>query len=114
MFYDFCTFQTLDKQKTKTEEEQKNLGIMKKDNQALMISCEELEKKRQKSEHDLQTKDTRIACLEGQLAQVKKQLDMENNKVQILTKIHGKLCCNVFQSIRYAERILVVFTISQL
>ena len=71
----------LDKQKQKTEEEHKNYTVIKKDNQSLMDSCEELERKRQKMEHDLQTKDTRISCLEGQLAQSKKQLATEANKV---------------------------------
>ena len=56
--------------------------MLKKDNQSLMDSCEDLEKKRQKLEHELQTKETRIACLDGQLAQSKKQLAVETNKVR--------------------------------
>jgi centromere protein F len=74
--------QALDKQKQKTDEEHRNNSMLKKDNQSLMDSCEDLEKRRQRFEHDIHTKDTRIACLEGQLAQAKKQLAEETNKVR--------------------------------
>ena len=74
--------QALDKQKQKTEDEKKNQDVLKKDNQALMDSCQDLERRRQKFEHDIHTKDARISCLEGQLSQTKKSLEVQTNKVK--------------------------------
>ena len=73
--------QTLDKQKQKVEEEKKSLTSLKNENQSLIESCDALETKRQKLEHEGQTKDTRISCLEGQLNRAQQSLDAEIAKV---------------------------------
>lgn len=62
------------------EEKATNLDL-KRENQNLMDSCDQLVRTRQKLDHDIQTKDQRISCLESQLAQTKKSLEMETNKI---------------------------------
>ena len=77
-----CIFpQALDKQKRKVEEEKSAQASLKRENQSLIESCDELERKRQKIEHDLQTKEAHISCLEGQLSSAKNSADAESNKV---------------------------------
>ena len=64
--------QVVEKQKRKTEEEKQIANDLKHDNRSLSDTCQEVEIKRQKLEHELQSKEAFIACLEGQLAQTKK------------------------------------------
>ena len=82
--------QALEKCKRNLEEEKKGLSHLKKENQTLIEACEDLQKKREKYEHELQTKDSRIACLEGQLSHNKKTLDQETEKV---TFCFAKIVC---------------------
>ena len=81
---DTLFFQALDKQKRKVEEEKSAQSSLKRENQSLIESCDELERKRQKIEHDLQTKEAHIACLEGQLSSAKNSADVESTKVKPL------------------------------
>ena len=74
-------FQALQKQKRKTEEEKSVQSSLEKDNQSLVKSCDELERKLGKIEHEIQTRDSRIGCLEGQLTHTKQALEAETNKV---------------------------------
>ena len=78
-------FQALANQKRKTEEEKSQVQCIKRENQSLIDSCDELEKKRTKLEHELHTKDTHIACLEGQVSSAKKILLTEQNRVFIIS-----------------------------
>jgi centromere protein F len=55
-----------------------------KENQSLLDTCEELERKRQKVEHDLQAKESYVACLEGQLSHSKQATEAEVLKVKPL------------------------------
>jgi centromere protein F len=73
--------QSLEKQKRKMEEDRQNHMSMIKENKSLIDSCDELERKRLKLEHDLQTKDAHISCLDGQLNHTKQALDAETAKV---------------------------------
>ena len=51
--------------------------------QTLSETCEDLERKRQKVATELQTKDARISCLDGQFSHTKAQLDAELRKVKL-------------------------------
>ena len=73
----------VEKQKRSIADEKNAQSVLKKENQSLMTTCEELQRKREKHEHELQTKDSRLACLEGQLAQTKRALEEETNKVRL-------------------------------
>jgi hypothetical protein len=73
----------MEKQKRKLEEDRLANARIVKENQSLLDSCEELERKRQKTEHDLQTKEAYIACLEGQLSHSKQAVEAEIAKVVI-------------------------------
>lgn len=63
------------------EEEQKQAGSLKKEIQTLSVNCESVEQKRQKLAQEMQVKDNRFSCVDGQLAHVKAQLDAETHKV---------------------------------
>ena len=54
---------------------------VKNENQSLINSCVEWEKRHQSLEHDIQTKDSRIAWLDGQLSRTQQSLDAETAKV---------------------------------
>lgn len=55
-----------------------------KENQCLVDQCEELERKRQKIEHDLQTKEAHVSCLEGQLSHCKQAVEAETAKASLI------------------------------
>lgn len=59
----------------------------------MIASCEELQKKIDKCEHEIHSKDTRLACLEGQLAQSKRSLEQESNKVGWHNSVPHKCPC---------------------
>ena len=68
------------KQIRKTEEEKSKYSDLKHENQSLSESCQRIERNREKLQHDIQNKDTHIACLEGKLSHAKQSLDAEINK----------------------------------
>ncbi|XP_019625667.1 PREDICTED: centromere protein F-like [Branchiostoma belcheri] len=72
--------QTLQKTKRNLEEEKNKVTIMKRENQTLVESCEDLQKKREKIQHDLQTKESLVSCMEGQLSHAKASLDTETGR----------------------------------
>ena len=68
-----CVFsQVLEKHKRKIEEEKAAVSELKRENQGLIESCDELARTKQKLEHELQTKQTHLGCLQGQLQHAKK------------------------------------------
>jgi predicted nucleic acid-binding Zn-ribbon protein len=73
--------QALEKQKRKNEEDRLALVQMTKEYKNMTDACDELERKRLKIEHDLQTKEAHVACLEGQLSHSKQSFDAEVVKV---------------------------------
>lgn len=75
------TTQVIQKEKRKFEDEKCQLGELKRENQNLAESCQDLEMKRQKLMADLQSKDSHISSLNGQIAHTKKLLDQESAKV---------------------------------
>ena len=68
------------KQIRKTEEEKSNHSALKHEVQSLSESCDKLNRNCEKLNHDIQSKNTHISCLEGQLSNVKQQLEAENTK----------------------------------
>ncbi|CAH1262708.1 CENPF [Branchiostoma lanceolatum] len=58
----------------------RRVTIMKRENQTLVESCEDLQRKREKIQHDLQTKESLVSCMEGQLSHAKASLDTETSK----------------------------------
>lgn len=95
---------TLQKQKKLTEEERSQSASLKRDIQSLTESCQELERNRQKSLHELQTKDSRISILEGQLGKVKQTLETESAKTAHIKAEFEKLHCEHNQDIRKFEK----------
>ncbi|KAL5008958.1 hypothetical protein ScPMuIL_014539 [Solemya velum] len=73
--------QALQVQKRKVEDERNQVASVKRENQSLLESCEEAEKKRHKLLQDIHTKDNHISCLEGQLSHTKSNLGTESTKV---------------------------------
>lgn len=71
-------------QKRKVEDERNQVASVKRENQSLLESCEEAEKKRHKLLQDIHTKDNHISCLEGQLSHTKSNLGTESTKVLLL------------------------------
>ena len=71
----------MEKQKRKVDDERSALTSLNKELQTAIESCEELERKRQKCEHELHTRDNHIICLEGQLTRNKSVHEAELNKV---------------------------------
>lgn len=57
------------------DSEKSEAASLKRENQALVESCESLDKTRQKLAHDLQVKEQQVNYLEGQLNSSKKQID---------------------------------------
>ena len=62
-------------------DEKNSQSVLQKENQALIATCEDLQKKLEKYEHEVTSKDSRLACLEGQLSQTKRSLEDESHKV---------------------------------
>ena len=64
----------------KTEEEKNAQASLKRDNQSIAETCQELERKREKISHDLQSKETMVSCLEGKLSHTQQQLETETSR----------------------------------
>ena len=69
------------KQRQKFEIEKAAQSTLSTDNKMLMDTCNQLEAKQHRTEHELQMKDARIQHLTDSLAQSKKSLDSESQKV---------------------------------
>ena len=69
------------KQRQKFEIEKAAQSTLSTDNKMLMDTCNQLEAKQHRTEHELQMKDARIQHLTDSLAQSKKSLDSEAQKV---------------------------------
>ncbi|KAL4623897.1 centromere protein F [Arapaima gigas] len=65
----------LQKQKQKCDMEKNEAAVLKRENQSLVESCENLERNKQKVSHELQVKDQQLNFLEGQLSSSKKQIE---------------------------------------
>ena len=63
------------------DEEKSSTSEMKRENQSLMESCADLAKKKEKIQHELQSKQQYIASLEGQLQHAKQAAEAEISKV---------------------------------
>ena len=74
-----CTA-ALEKQKRLTEEEKGKHSNLKREIQSLTETCDEAERNRQKLLHEIQQKDGKLSCIEGQLNRMKQSLDNETNK----------------------------------
>lgn len=74
-------FQALQIQKRKVDEEKNQYSGLKRENQNLSETCQEIEKKREKLAHDLTQKENQLSCLDGKLSHTKSQLDAETKKV---------------------------------
>lgn len=70
----------LAKQKRLTDEEKEKNALMKRDNQTLTETCVEAERTKQKLQHEIQQKEGRLSCLEGQVSRLKQSLDSEVSK----------------------------------
>lgn len=81
----FLKLQALAVQKRKVEEEKNNQSSLKRENQTLSESCQDIENKRQKLAQELQSKENQISCLDGKLSHTKAQLDTETAKVSFAT-----------------------------
>lgn len=64
------------------DSEKSEASALKRENQSLVESCENLEKTRQKLAHDIQTKEQQVNYLEGQLNLCKKQTDRLEQEVK--------------------------------
>ena len=63
-----------------TEEEKGKHSNLKREIQSLTETCDEAERNRQKLLHEIQQKDGKLSCIEGQLNRMKQSLDNETNK----------------------------------
>lgn len=77
----FSAYKALQNQKKKTEEEKALAAQQARDNKNLSEACENLQKKSDKLQHDLHSKDDQILNLQGLLARSKQAQDGENGKV---------------------------------
>uniref|UniRef100_T2MG23 Centromere protein F n=1 Tax=Hydra vulgaris TaxID=6087 RepID=T2MG23_HYDVU len=78
----------LEQQKSKTAQEKSQNAILRKDLQVLEERCRESEITKEKVLHDMQTKDNRINCLDGQLIKFKAALEEESLKLAKLQTEH--------------------------
>ena len=69
------------KQRQKFDIEKMAHSTLTADNKMLMETCEQLEKKRHRLEHDLQMKEAQLLNMEDSYIQTKKLLDVEIHKV---------------------------------
>uniref|UniRef100_A0A4X2KXC3 DH domain-containing protein n=1 Tax=Vombatus ursinus TaxID=29139 RepID=A0A4X2KXC3_VOMUR len=65
----------LQKQKQKVDDQKNEGATLKRENQSLMETCDNLEKMRQKISHELQVKESQVNFQEGQLNSSKKQIE---------------------------------------
>ncbi|XP_072503946.1 centromere protein F isoform X2 [Notamacropus eugenii] len=65
----------LQKQKQKVDDQKNEGATLKRENQSLMETCDNLEKMRQKISHELQVKESQVNFQEGQLSSSKKQIE---------------------------------------
>lgn len=98
-----CTA-ALEKQKRLTEEEKGKHSTLKREIQSLSESCDEAERNKQKLQHEIQLKDGKISCIEGQLNRVKQCLDVETNKATHLKNDLEKIQYEHTQSLTKYEK----------
>ncbi|GFQ73877.1 uncharacterized protein TNCT_529791 [Trichonephila clavata] len=67
-----CLELALDKEKRKVEKEKQQTTLIQRELQSLGDLCKDFENKQQKLQNEIQNRDSRIGCLEGLLAQTKK------------------------------------------
>lgn len=67
----------LAKQKRLTDEEKDKTATLKRENQTLSESCDDIERTKQKLQHEIQSKEGRLSCVEGQVSRLKQSLDNE-------------------------------------
>ncbi|GFY35011.1 uncharacterized protein TNCV_5043871 [Trichonephila clavipes] len=67
-----CLELSLDKEKRKVEKEKQQTTLIERELQSLGDICKDFENKQQKLQNEIQNRDSRIGCLEGLLAQTKK------------------------------------------
>uniref|UniRef100_F7EG17 Centromere protein F n=1 Tax=Monodelphis domestica TaxID=13616 RepID=F7EG17_MONDO len=78
----------LQKQKQKVAEDQKNEGAsLKRENQSLMETCDNLVKMKQKISHELQVKESQVNFQEGQLNSSKKQIEKLEQELKRFFKV---------------------------
>ncbi|KAH3696089.1 hypothetical protein DPMN_083552 [Dreissena polymorpha] len=76
--------QVIQKEKKRVEDERSEMSALKRELQSITESCQDVEQRRQKLATDVLSKDSHINALNGQMAHLKKQLDMEVAKVNEL------------------------------
>ena len=99
----FIYFQALEKQKRKTEEEQRCVAEVKRELQSVNESICDLDKKRIKLEHDIQVKDQHVSCIESQLAHTKALLDTDSKKVfigNLIQQFAGPIAKSIYVVLR--------------
>ncbi|GFS66366.1 uncharacterized protein TNIN_468542 [Trichonephila inaurata madagascariensis] len=67
-----CLELALDKEKRKVEKEKQQTTLIERELQSLGDTCKDFENKQLKLQNEIQNRDSRIGCLEGLLAQTKK------------------------------------------
>ncbi|XP_070576345.1 centromere protein F-like [Ptychodera flava] len=97
--------QAYQKQLRKVEEEKSQNSILKRESQSLMDTCREIEEKKEKVMHELQTKDSLIACLEGKITHTKSQLETETTRNHQLKGEVEKAEAEHLQSQKKLERL---------
>lgn len=76
------------KQKKLLEEEKANASLLKKENYSLGESIQDLERKLERSLHDLNAKDGQIRCLDGKLSRSQQMLEAESaNSLQLKNEL---------------------------
>ncbi|XP_032218810.2 centromere protein F [Nematostella vectensis] len=98
-----CTA-ALEKQKRQTKEEENKYSLLKRDNQLLSESCEDLERTRQKLLHDIQSKDGKISCVEGKLNRLKQNLEVESKRNVELKNELERLKCDFNHELIKSEK----------
>ena len=93
VFLPYLYYQALEKQKRRTEEEQKRVSEVKRELQSANETLRDLDKKRVKLEHDIQVKDQHASCIESQLAHTKSLLDTDNKKVSGIHQFINQFSC---------------------
>lgn len=94
----------LAKQKRLTDEEKEKNALIKRDNQTLTESCDEAERTKQKLQHEIQLKEGRLSCVEGQVTRLKQGLDSEISKHSQAKADLEKSLYNYEQSMRNLEK----------
>lgn len=82
--------QALQVQKRRVEDEKKRADELQRESKVAGETCQEIEKKKEKLQHDLQVKENQCLALETKLVQ-SKDLEARNRKV-IIQKNHTRNC----------------------